>query len=130
MDDLFLLVSRQVGLLASGDLLCLLVFSVVGRFSHGLPVLDFETWRTADPFVAGRLNSFYLLSSCVCVCVCAFCFLLGLMCILVGWILSAYFLGAYGDDGRGMSGFNKAVLAATKSWAIGIPVSINPEIFI
>ncbi|KAG6470377.1 hypothetical protein ZIOFF_071446 [Zingiber officinale] len=83
----------QVGLLASGDLLCLLVFSVVGRFSHGLPVLDFETWRTVDPFVAG-------------------------------WLLSAYFLGAYGDDGRGVSGFNKAVLAATKSWAIGIPVGI------
>ncbi|XP_074586697.1 uncharacterized protein LOC141842383 [Curcuma longa] len=88
-----LLTWGKVGLLAGGDLLCLLVFSAVGRFSHGLPVLDLETWRTVDPFVAG-------------------------------WVLSAYFLGAYGDDGRGVNGVNKAVLAAVKSWAIGIPVGI------
>lgn len=51
----------KVGLLASGDLLCLLVFSAIGRFSHGLPVLDAETFKTADPFIAGWLLSAYLL---------------------------------------------------------------------
>lgn len=44
---------------------------------------------------------------------------------LIGWTLSAYFLGGYGDDGRGMNGLPKAVLAAAKSWALGIPVSLN-----
>ncbi|WOL17698.1 hypothetical protein Cni_G26491 [Canna indica] len=83
----------QVGLLAGGDVLCLLIFSAIGRFSHGLPVFDFETLRTADPFVAG-------------------------------WVLSAYFLGGYGDDGRGVNGSTKGVLAAVKSWAIGIPFGI------
>ncbi|KAG6472239.1 hypothetical protein ZIOFF_069698 [Zingiber officinale] len=88
-----LLTWGKVGLLVGGDLLCILVFSAVGRFSHGLPVLDLETLRTSDPFVAG-------------------------------WVLSAYFFGAYGDDGRGVNGLNKAVIAAVKSWAIGIPVGI------
>lgn len=45
-----------------------------------------------------------------------------------GWFLSAYFLGGYGDDGRGMNGLFKAFIAATKSWALGIPVSF-PSIF-
>lgn len=51
----------KVGLLAGGDLLCLLVFSAIGRLSHGLPVLDAETFKTADPFIAGWLLSSYLL---------------------------------------------------------------------
>ncbi|KAG1366667.1 hypothetical protein COCNU_13G004570 [Cocos nucifera] len=83
----------QVGLLAGGDVLCLLIFSAVGRFSHGLPVLDVETLRTADPFVAG-------------------------------WILSAYFLGGYGDDGKGLNGSRKAIIAAAKSWALGISLGL------
>lgn len=44
---------RQIGVLAGGDVLCLLMFSAIGRFSHGLPFLDLETLKTADPFVAG-----------------------------------------------------------------------------
>lgn len=40
-----------------------------------------------------------------------------------GWFLGAYFLGGYGDDGKGVNGLTKAVFAAVKSWAIGIPVS-------
>ncbi|KAI4998175.1 hypothetical protein ZWY2020_053517 [Hordeum vulgare] len=51
----------KIGLLAGGDLLCLLVFSAIGRLSHGLPVLDAETFKTADPFIAGWLLSAYLL---------------------------------------------------------------------
>ncbi|XP_043711981.1 uncharacterized protein LOC122660811 [Telopea speciosissima] len=41
-----------------------------------------------------------------------------------GWFLSAYFLGGYGDDGRGMNGMSKAVIAAAKSWALGIPLGL------
>ncbi|XP_025794519.1 uncharacterized protein LOC112875052 [Panicum hallii] len=51
----------KLGLLAGGDVLCLLLFSAIGRFSHGLPVLDAETFKTADPFIAGWLLSAYLL---------------------------------------------------------------------
>lgn len=51
----------KLGLLTGGDVLCLLVFSAIGRFSHGLPVLDAETFKTADPFIAGWLLSAYLL---------------------------------------------------------------------
>uniref|UniRef100_A0A453H9U3 Uncharacterized protein n=1 Tax=Aegilops tauschii subsp. strangulata TaxID=200361 RepID=A0A453H9U3_AEGTS len=54
-------VRRKIGLLAGGDLLCLLIFSAIGRLSHGLPVLDAETFKTADPFIAGWLLSAYLL---------------------------------------------------------------------
>ncbi|KAK8962537.1 hypothetical protein KSP40_PGU018242 [Platanthera guangdongensis] len=32
-----------LALLSGGDMLCLLAFSAIGRFSHGLPVADFET---------------------------------------------------------------------------------------
>lgn len=46
-------VRRKLGLLAGGDVFCLLLFSAIGRFSHGLPVLDAETFKTADPFIAG-----------------------------------------------------------------------------
>lgn len=45
--------------------------------------------------------------------------------VFVGWILSAYFLGAYGDDGKGMNGSMKAITAAAKSWAVGIPVRLH-----
>lgn len=41
----------------------------------------------------------------------------------LGWFLSAYFLGGYGEDGRGKNGLFKAFIAATKSWSLGIPVS-------
>ncbi|XP_019156558.1 PREDICTED: uncharacterized protein LOC109153188 isoform X2 [Ipomoea nil] len=68
----------------------LLLFSAVERFSHGFEVFDFETLRTADPFI-------------------------------VGWFLSASFLGGYGEDGRGMNGLSKSCIAATKSCALGIP---------
>lgn len=47
----------RVALLAGGDVLALLLFSSIGRFSHGLPVFDLETLRTADPFIAGMLVS-------------------------------------------------------------------------
>ncbi|KAJ3672823.1 hypothetical protein LUZ60_006197 [Juncus effusus] len=84
----------QIGVLASGDILCLLVFSAVGRFSHGFPAFDTETLKTADPFIAG-------------------------------WLLGAYFLGAYGDDGKGKNGTTSAIFATAKSWVIGIPVGIG-----
>ncbi|KAL6207970.1 hypothetical protein ACLB2K_018922 [Fragaria x ananassa] len=84
----------KVGLLAGGDVLALLTFAAIGRFSHGFPVFDFETLRTADPFIAG-------------------------------WFLSAYFLGGFGEDGRGTSGLPKAVAASAKSWALGIPLGIG-----
>lgn len=40
-------------LLAGGEVLCLLMFSAIGTSSHGFPVLDFKTFRTADPLIAG-----------------------------------------------------------------------------
>ncbi|KDO81447.1 hypothetical protein CISIN_1g023715mg [Citrus sinensis] len=83
----------RVALLAGGDVLALLLFSAIGRFNHGFSVFDFDTLRTADPFIAG-------------------------------WFLSAYFLGGYADDGRGMNGLSKAVVAATKSWAAGVPLGL------
>ncbi|WCJ35576.1 hypothetical protein M5689_016823 [Euphorbia peplus] len=83
----------RVGLFAGGDVLALLLFSAIGRFSHGYSVFDFETLRTADPFVAG-------------------------------WFLGAYFLGGYSEDGLGSNGISKAVTAAVKSWAVGIPLGI------
>lgn len=84
----------RVALLAAGDVCALLLFSAIGRFNHGFPVLDLETLKTADPFIAG-------------------------------WFLSAYFLGGYGEDGRGMNGSSKAIIAAFKSWALGIPLGIG-----
>lgn len=41
----------------------------------------------------------------------------------LGWLLSAYFLGGFGEDGKGKNGLFKAFIAATKSWSLGIPVS-------
>ncbi|GMH16479.1 hypothetical protein Nepgr_018320 [Nepenthes gracilis] len=84
----------HIALLAGGDVLMLLLFTAIGRVSHGFLVFDLETLRTADPFIAG-------------------------------WFLSAYFLGGYGEDGRGMNGLTKAVIAATKSWALGIPLGLG-----
>ncbi|CAN6721797.1 unnamed protein product [Malus baccata var. baccata] len=83
----------RVALLAGGDVLALLTFAAIGRFSHGFSVFDFETLRTADPFIAG-------------------------------WFLSAYFLGGFGEDGRGVNGQSKALTATAKSWALGIPLGI------
>ncbi|KAF5206446.1 transmembrane protein [Thalictrum thalictroides] len=83
----------RVALLCGGDVLALLVFSAIGRFSHGFPVFGVETLHTADPFIAG-------------------------------WFLGAYFLGGYGSEGRGMDGMSKAVVAAAKSWGVGIPLGI------
>ncbi|XP_059631173.1 uncharacterized protein LOC132274042 [Cornus florida] len=85
---------RWVALLAGGDVLALLFFSAIGRFSYGFSVFDTQTLGIADPFIAG-------------------------------WILGAYFLGGYGEDGRGMNGFSKAVITATKSWSLGIPVGMT-----
>ncbi|KAL0926131.1 hypothetical protein M5K25_004525 [Dendrobium thyrsiflorum] len=82
-----------LALLAGGDVLCLLAFSAIGRYSHGLPIVDVETLKTADPFIAG-------------------------------WVLSAYFLGGYGDDGKGMNGYGTALAAAARSWLVGIPLGI------
>lgn len=43
--------------------------------------------------------------------------------------MGAYFLGGFGEDGRGMNGQSKAVSAAAKSWTIGIPVSTRDTAF-
>ena len=43
----------------------------------------------------------------------------------MGWFLSAYFLGGYGEDGRRANGLSKAVIAVAKSWGLGIPVSFH-----
>ncbi|GAU26919.1 hypothetical protein TSUD_05890, partial [Trifolium subterraneum] len=82
----------RVALFAGGDVLALLLFATIGRYSHGLSIFDFETLHTADPFIAG-------------------------------WFLGAYFLGGFSEDGRGMNGLPKGVIATAKSWAVGIPVS-------
>lgn len=42
-----------MALLAGGDVVALLLFSAIGRFTQGLPVFHSETLRTADPFTAG-----------------------------------------------------------------------------
>ncbi|VVB17422.1 unnamed protein product [Arabis nemorensis] len=83
----------RVALLAGGDVLALLLFSALGRFSHGFPVFSIDTLHTADPFIAG-------------------------------WFLSAYFLGGYAEEGRGMKGRSKALVAAAKSWGLGIPLGV------
>ncbi|XP_027330634.1 uncharacterized protein LOC113846490 isoform X2 [Abrus precatorius] len=51
----------RVALLASVDVLALLLFATIGRYSHGLSILDIETLRTADPFIAGWFLGAYLL---------------------------------------------------------------------
>ncbi|KAL3732983.1 hypothetical protein ACJRO7_022498 [Eucalyptus globulus] len=51
----------RVALLAGGDVVALLLFAAIGRFSHGFPVFDLETLRTADPFIAGWFLGAYFL---------------------------------------------------------------------
>ncbi|POO03735.1 Transmembrane protein [Trema orientale] len=51
----------RVALFSGGDVLALLVFAAIGRFSHGFSVFDTETLRTADPFIAGWFLSAYFL---------------------------------------------------------------------
>ncbi|KAH9539707.1 hypothetical protein CY35_15G071400 [Sphagnum magellanicum] len=51
----------RVGLLAGGDVVALLSFAVIGRFSHGITTLDWDVVRTADPFIAGWLLGSYFL---------------------------------------------------------------------
>ncbi|KAL3617870.1 hypothetical protein CASFOL_038191 [Castilleja foliolosa] len=43
---------------------------------------------------------------------------------IAGWFLCAYFLGGYGDEGRGKNGLWRAIVASTKSWSLGIPLGI------
>ncbi|KZV54519.1 hypothetical protein F511_01317 [Dorcoceras hygrometricum] len=50
-----------VTFLAGGDVAALLLFSAIGRFSHGFSVFDFETFKTADHFIAGWFLSAYFL---------------------------------------------------------------------
>ncbi|KAL7154910.1 hypothetical protein ABFS83_03G035900 [Erythranthe nasuta] len=50
-----------VAVLAGGDVAALLLFAAIGRLSHGLSVFDFETFKTADPFIAGWFLSAYFL---------------------------------------------------------------------
>ncbi|KAA3476544.1 transmembrane protein [Gossypium australe] len=45
-------------------------------------------------------------------------------CGLIGWFLSAYFLGGYSEDGRGANGLSQALIAAAKSWGLGIPLGL------
>ncbi|XP_062101760.1 uncharacterized protein LOC133807439 [Humulus lupulus] len=51
----------RVALFAGGDVLALLAFAAIGRFSRGFSVFDAETLRTADPFIAGWFLSAYFL---------------------------------------------------------------------
>lgn len=39
--------------------------------------------------------------------------------------MGAYFLGGFGDDGKGVNGPSKAIIAAAKSWVVGIPVIVK-----
>ena len=38
--------------------------------------------------------------------------------------MSAYFLGGFSKEGRGKNGLQSAVVAAAKSWSLGIPVTL------
>lgn len=60
----------RIALLAGGDVLALLLFAAIGRFSHGFPVFDIETLRTADPFVAGTFKIFSFLGLLIHTCCC------------------------------------------------------------
>ncbi|XP_015972577.1 uncharacterized protein LOC107495879 [Arachis duranensis] len=51
----------RVALLAGVDVLALLVFATIGRYSHGLSTMDLQTLRTADPFIAGWFLGAYFL---------------------------------------------------------------------
>ncbi|KAL3695119.1 hypothetical protein R1sor_008770 [Riccia sorocarpa] len=43
---------------------------------------------------------------------------------IAGWLLGSYFIGGYGPEGQGLDGLKVASLAAVKSWAVGIPLSL------
>lgn len=43
---------------------------------------------------------------------------------IAGWLLGSYFLGGYGPDGQGVNGVSRAVTAALKSWAVGVPLGL------
>ncbi|KAL2632517.1 hypothetical protein R1flu_003996 [Riccia fluitans] len=43
---------------------------------------------------------------------------------IAGWLLGSYFIGGYGPEGQGLKGLKVALLAAVKSWAVGIPLSL------
>lgn len=136
-----LLCCRRVALLAGGDALALLLFAAIGRFSHGLSVFDIETLHTADPFIAGVLVFHGVVSWNCKILTLIFWkpyYFEEKMCEIwkldvfqchAGWFLGAYFLGGYGEDGRGMKGLPKGVIATAKSWAVGIPVSWGPVIW-
>lgn len=51
----------RAGILAAGDLVALVTFAVIGRYSHGLTSLNWDALRTADPFIAGWLLGSYFL---------------------------------------------------------------------
>ncbi|OIW15559.1 hypothetical protein TanjilG_01082 [Lupinus angustifolius] len=51
----------RVALLAGGDVLALLLFATIGRYSHGLSLFDIETLHIADPFIAGWFLGGYFL---------------------------------------------------------------------
>jgi len=112
---------RRVALLAGADVLALFLFATIGRYSHGLSVLDLETLRTADPFIAGVFGFCY--DSGICVFGEFEVWKHWVFQCFAGWFLGAYFLGGFGEDGRGMHGLSKGVIATAKSWAVGIPVS-------
>jgi hypothetical protein len=51
----------RAGILVAGDLVALITFAVIGRYSHGLTGLNWDVIQTADPFIAGwLLGSFFL----------------------------------------------------------------------
>lgn len=45
---------RRAGILVAGDLVALITFAVIGRYSHGLTGLNWDVIQTADPFIAGK----------------------------------------------------------------------------
>ncbi|KAK2398707.1 hypothetical protein QL285_048623 [Trifolium repens] len=55
----------RVALFAGGDVLALLLFATIGRYCHGLSILDFETLHTADPFIAGWFLGAYFLGGVI-----------------------------------------------------------------
>jgi hypothetical protein len=93
----------------------LLLFSAIERFIHGLHVLDTDTFKTANPFIAGEGNPEMELPF-------RGCYSSGgrigwlthgfLSC--AGWLLSAYLLGGFGDVTKGCNGVGNVVITAAK----------------
>ncbi|KAK8968578.1 hypothetical protein KSP40_PGU022233 [Platanthera guangdongensis] len=48
---------------------------------------------------------------------------------VAGWVLSAYFLGGYGDDGKGLNGYGSALAVVAMSWLVGLPVIVFYVLF-